>query len=73
MEFLKKSQNFLSSLINKKDIKVLKRLGSDSTIKVCKSDKGHAVVILNKSDFVLKMKNILSGHMGHLTSKLNLS
>ena len=53
--------------LQKKFLATLKELKSDPNIVVLKSDKGNAIVILNKQDYHSKMNNILSD-----TSKFKL-
>ena len=53
--------------LQKKFLATLKKLKSDPNIVVLKSDKGNAIVILNKQDYHSKMNNILSD-----TSKFKL-
>ena len=49
-----------ASICNKENYKVLKNLGSDPSLTVCRLDKGRDVVILNRMDYVTKMNHILS-------------
>ena len=53
--------------LQKKFLATLKKLKSDLNIVVFKSDKGNAIVILNKQDYQSKMNNILND-----TSKFKL-
>ena len=46
--------------MQKKFLATLKTLKSDPNIAVLKSDKGNAIVILNKQDYHSKMNNILN-------------
>lgn len=42
------------------DLKVLRALKADDSIVICKPDKGRGVVIMNKTDYVSKLKTVLS-------------
>ena len=48
------------TFIKKDDIATLKKLGKNSNLKICKPDKGNGVVIMNTTDYVEKMSNILN-------------
>lgn len=54
-----KSCKVFSPIFTKKDMTVLKNLGMDKNLVITKPDKGNGVVILNKADYVSKMKDIL--------------
>ena len=41
------------------ELQVITNLRQNKSIIVCKPDKGNGVVLLNKSDYVKKMENIL--------------
>ena len=45
--------------VSREDIKLLRELSKRDDIVVCKPDKGQGVVILNKDDYISKMKEIL--------------
>ena len=55
-----KSHKVFSPIFSKSDFNLLKDLGKDKDIVVCKPDKGRGVVLLNKTDYITKMKDILS-------------
>ena len=44
----------------KDDLQTLKQLSKNEKLVICRPDKGRGVVILNKSDYISKMNNILS-------------
>ena len=46
--------------IQKEDYKILKNLGSDPSLTICRPDKKRGVVILNRMNYVTKMNHILS-------------
>ena len=56
----KKLQHNPFSLFTKSDINILKKLHRENSLVICKPDKGRGVVILNKSDYIDKMENIIS-------------
>ena len=47
-------------MIEKEDLAILKKLGEDQTIKICKPDKGRGSVLLNTLDYQSKMISIIS-------------
>ena len=49
-----------ASIFNTEDYKILKNLGSDPSLTVCRLDKRWGVVILNRLDYVTKINHILS-------------
>ena len=49
-----------SPVFSKNDIKILQNLRNNKSIILCKPDKGRGVVIMNKSDYLSKMYNILN-------------
>ena len=55
-----KSRKVNSPIFKKDDFKLLKDLGKKTDLVICKPDKGNGVVLLNKSDYVSKMQNIIS-------------
>ena len=55
----KKYKTF-SAIFSKSDIKLLKSLGCDKSIIITKPDKGKGVVIINKTDYLNSMKNLIS-------------
>ena len=55
-----KPYKIFSPIFNKSDIKTLRNLSNDSSIVICKPDKGNGIVILNKQDYISKMNNILN-------------
>ena len=48
--------------INKDDLDLLKKLGSNKNIIITRPDKGNGVVLLDRFDYVNKMLNVLSDH-----------
>ncbi|XP_068235514.1 uncharacterized protein [Palaemon carinicauda] len=44
---------------HKDDIQILKRLGKDENLIICKPDKGKGAVIMNKSNYLKKVKEVL--------------
>ena len=54
--FAKRNKKFN---INENEYNALKNLKQDSSIIICKPDKGNGVVILNKKDYVSKMETII--------------
>ena len=56
---LKKSSSWLP-FFNKHDLSILKSLASNKNIIICRPDKGNGTVLLNRSDYIDKMMNILS-------------
>lgn len=55
-----KSSNVFSPIFDKQDTELLRNLGKDRSIIVCSPDKGRGVVILNRTDYIHKMEDILS-------------
>ena len=49
-----------STIFSKDDVKSLKSLAADKSLVICKPDKGRGVVVLDRSDYVNKVTNILS-------------
>ena len=49
-----------TSVFNKKDVMLLKKLSSDKTVIVCKPDKGIGVVLLDKYMYLSKMNKLVS-------------
>ena len=47
------------TFIKKEDIATLKKLGKNKNLKICKPDKGNGVVIMNSTEYVQKMDDIL--------------
>lgn len=52
--------NFSWSVFGKDKVKILNELKTDTNIVITKPDKGRGVVLLNKSDYVGKLSNLLS-------------
>ena len=64
--YLHKTKHF-NLFVNKKqqlqydkDMDILRRLLDNKNIIICRPDKGNAVVVLNKSDYITKMETILN-------------
>ena len=55
-----KTHKVFSPFINKSDYILLRNLAKDESIIICKPDKGIGVVIMNKTDYVEKMEEILN-------------
>ncbi|MEL7079592.1 MAG: reverse transcriptase domain-containing protein [Cyanobacteria bacterium J06582_2] len=55
-----KPHKVFSPIFTKSDISVLRNLAKDPNIVICKPDKGHGVVILDKADYIGKMEHILN-------------
>ena len=55
-----KSFKIFSSVFNKNDVMLLKKLSSDKTVIVCKPDKGRGVVLLDKDMYLSKMNELIS-------------
>ena len=51
-----------SPIFKKTDFDLLKKLKSDESIVICKPDKGQGVVLLDKTDYIEKMQDILNDH-----------
>lgn len=51
-----------SPIFTKPDLTLLKSLGGDNSIVVCRPDKGRGVVLMDKTDYNNKMDAILSDH-----------
>ena len=49
-----------NTFIKKEDIDILKKLGKNNNLKICKPDKGNGVVVMNSNDYFRKMSTILS-------------
>ncbi|KAG1651055.1 hypothetical protein GQR58_027516 [Nymphon striatum] len=49
-----------SSIVSHKDLKLLKQFGSNKDIVICKPDKGRAVVILNKTQYIKSVTESIS-------------
>ena len=62
-----KNKNTWFPFFKKSDLLILKKLGENKNLIVCRPDKGKGVVILNRHDYVAKMNDILSD-----TKKFNL-
>ena len=54
------SYKVFSAVFTKKDVSDIRNLSRNNEIIVCKPDKGRAVVILNKSDYITSMTKIIS-------------
>ena len=54
------SHKVFSPMIEKEDLDILKNLGEDQSIKICKPDKGRGSVLLNTLDYQSKMISIIS-------------
>ena len=54
------SYKVFSAVFNRKDIADIRNLSRNKEIIVCKPDKGRAVVIVNKNDYITSMTNIIS-------------
>ena len=57
-----KSFKVFSPIFTKNDFNLLKRLGQCKDIVICKPDKGRGVVLLDRADYVNKMRVILDDH-----------
>ena len=57
-----KPKKVFSPFISKSDINILKSLSRDDSITICRPDKGRGVVILDKSNYISKMEEILSDY-----------
>ena len=55
-----KGHKLFSPVFKFKDFKLLKKLSLDSSIVITKPDKGKGVVILNKTDYINKLSNLIS-------------
>ena len=55
-----KTHKVFSPVFTRKDLGILKALGQKKELVVCKPDKGKGVVLLNKTDYVSKMEEIIS-------------
>ena len=55
-----KPKKIFNPLINQADLKILKNLSKNPSIIVSRPDKGRGTVIIDKSDYVNKMNDILS-------------
>ena len=55
-----KPYKIFSPIFSKSDITVLRNLSKDKNIVICKPDKGHGVVIMDKTMYIEKMLNILN-------------
>ena len=55
-----KPSKVFSSVFSKGDLAILKEFAADSSIVVTRPDKGRGVVILDKDDYMKKVKDILS-------------
>lgn len=53
-------RNITSRVFKREDIEVLKELGSNKDVIIVKPDKGKGVVIMNRDDYLRKMKVILN-------------
>ena len=49
-----------SAIFNKNDVKLLKSLSENKDLVVCKSDKSNNVVLMDRTDYVQKVYNILT-------------
>ena len=54
-----KAYKVFSPIISRADISLLRSLGRNKDLVVCKPDKGRGVVLLDKKDYVSKMNDIL--------------
>ena len=54
-----KPHRVFSPIFTKSDFDILRTLGSNKDIVVCKPDKGRGVVLLNRVDYLSKMDDIL--------------
>ena len=59
LSHLPKMVNKGFSHINKNDIQILKNLGKKKDIKIMKPDKGNGVVLMDTSEYLRKMMDIL--------------
>ena len=57
-----KSLKVFSPIFTKNDFNHLKRLGQYKDIVICKPDEGRGVILLDKADYVNKMRVILHNH-----------
>ena len=48
--------------LKKEDFEILKKLSQHRNIVICKPDKGKGTVLMHRSDYVNKMKTVLSDH-----------
>ena len=55
-----KPYKIFSAIFSRNDVCELKKLGKNKNIVVCKPDKGRGVVILNRSSYIDKMKELIS-------------
>ena len=55
------NENGVVSSLNKYEINALKTLSKNKDLIIQKSDKGNSIVLINKSNYLEKMYNILSG------------
>ena len=55
-----KPYKVFSPIIKKSDFNILKNLSKDDSIVITRPDKGQGVVILNKTDYIAKMNEIIS-------------
>ena len=53
-------KDIINPIIKKEDIHSLKKLAQDSSIIISRPDKGKGTVILNKTDYINKMNNIVN-------------
>ena len=54
------NENCAISSLNKDKISALKTLSENNDLIIQKSDRGNSIVLINKSDYLDKMYNILS-------------
>ena len=54
-----KSSKVFSPIISRSDLNLLRSLGRNRDLVVCRPDKGKGVVLLNKHDYISKMNDIL--------------
>ena len=55
-----KPYNVFSPIFTRADISILKNLGKNKDVVICRPDKGRGVVLLNRKDYINKMKDILN-------------
>ena len=55
-----KSYKVFTPVIKRNDINILKDLSKDDSIVICKPDKGHGIVIMNKIEYIDKVETLLS-------------
>ena len=55
-----KKNKVMCSVFKPSDFSILKRLKNNHSVIITRPDKGHGVVLLNRSDYISKLTNILS-------------